>query len=280
MRDSKIAWTHHTFNPWRGCTKVSAGCANCYAEKLSHRNPAVLGEWGPDGKRVPAAESYWKQPLRWHRSALERGVRERVFCASLADVFEERADLAPLRRRLGDLILATRGLDWLLLTKRPGAWMAAVREMFPEQMLFPPNVWVGASVETQGAADARIPDLLRVPVPIRFVSYEPALGPVDFGPYVLFEKRAWRPLNWVIFGGESGASDTARTCALWWALQAEETCRLAGVPFFMKQYGRNPYLGFGQPVALKAPKGDDPAEWPVSFVQQFPFVSSDGEEKG
>lgn len=83
-----IEWTHHTFNPWRGCTKVSAGCANCYAETMSGRNPGTLGVWGPNGTRVVAADSYWKQPVKWDREAAAAGERRRVFCASLADVFE------------------------------------------------------------------------------------------------------------------------------------------------------------------------------------------------
>src|SRR3954469_785782 len=85
--NSKIEWTHHTFNPWRGCTKVSAGCANCYAETQSGRNPRVLGVWGPKGTRVVAAEAYWREPLKWDAQAKAAGERRRVFCASLADVF-------------------------------------------------------------------------------------------------------------------------------------------------------------------------------------------------
>ena len=87
--NTKIEWTHHTFNPWRGCTKVSPGCANCYAEAGSKRNPAVLGEWGPHGKRVLAAGHYWRLPLKWDQEARIAGERRRVFCASLADVFED-----------------------------------------------------------------------------------------------------------------------------------------------------------------------------------------------
>ena len=80
----------YSFNPWRGCTKVSAGCTHCYAETLSKRNPAVLGIWGKSGTRSIAAESYWKQPIKWNRDAAMAGERRRVFCASLADVFEGR----------------------------------------------------------------------------------------------------------------------------------------------------------------------------------------------
>jgi len=139
--NSKIEWTHHTFNPWRGCTKVSAGCANCYAETMSGRNPKTLGIWGPQGTRVVAAESYWREPIKWDREAKSAGERRRVFCASLADVFEDwdgpmvdaKGDVvtkfpstqnAPItmndvRARLFDVIDATPNLDWLLLTKRP-----------------------------------------------------------------------------------------------------------------------------------------------------------------
>ena len=153
--DSKIQWTTHTMNPWRGCTKVSAGCANCYAETMSGRNPKVLGVWGKDGTRVVASEAQWRLPLKWDKAAALAGERHRVFCASLADVFEDwqapmaAADGAALhvcavcgqwrtmekmccgptahmpltmdnvRQRLFDLIAATPHLDWLLLTKRP-----------------------------------------------------------------------------------------------------------------------------------------------------------------
>lgn len=125
--ETGIEWADATFNPWRGCTKVSAGCKNCYAETLSKRNPGVLGVWGPRGRRVIAAESYWQLPLRWNREAEEAGKRRRVFCASLADVFEgaesmreeDRPVVAEARMKLFAIIAATPHLDWLLLTKRP-----------------------------------------------------------------------------------------------------------------------------------------------------------------
>jgi protein gp37 len=156
--NSKIEWTTHTFNPWRGCTKVSPGCAHCYAETLSHRNPGTLGVWGPNGTRVVASEATWREPVRWNAAAAKAGERHRVFCASLADLFEgwpgqmtdsagsplwtgplfepggkehahwwragERGDSRPLDQchvlfRLLDLIRRTPSLDWLLLTKRP-----------------------------------------------------------------------------------------------------------------------------------------------------------------
>src|SRR5262249_10541241 len=118
MENTRIAWTHHTLNPWRGCTKVSPGCTHCYAAELAKRNPAVLGRWGPGGPRVIASEAQWRNPLKWDRKAKAAGKRPRVFCASLADIFEARPELESPRARLFDLIAATPNLDWLLLTKR------------------------------------------------------------------------------------------------------------------------------------------------------------------
>lgn len=161
--NSKIEWTDHTFNPWIGCTKVAAGCANCYAEQFAKRYGKA--EWGMNGTRVKTSESYWRQPLKWNREAAKAGKRARVFCASLADVFENwsnivrgskggylhhadswgiqhgskfvehdtiaigqsRVTLADLRRDLFALIDATPNLDWLLLTKRP----ENIRRMWP-----------------------------------------------------------------------------------------------------------------------------------------------------
>lgn len=155
--NTKIEWAHHSWNPWRGCTKVSAGCANCYAEKLSHRNPGVLGIWGDNGTRVIASESAWKEPLKWDQAAKAAGERHRVFCASLADVFEDwrgpivdakgerlfsyvdvnasaidgsiGATLNNARAKLFRLIRQTPNLDWLLLTKRPENITSIVRRV-------------------------------------------------------------------------------------------------------------------------------------------------------
>lgn len=208
--NSKIEWTHATFNAWRGCDKVSPGCDHCYAETLSGRNPAVLGIWGKDGTRPVAAESYWRQPEKWNRQAEAAGERRRVFCLSLGDVFENRPDLRAPRLRLFDLIRRTPHLDWLLLTKRPknikplihGAWEwgrttypadptphisretwedGGLGDWFTEWMSGAPphNVWLGTSVEDQVRARERVPALLSVPAAVRFLSMEPLLGPVD-----------------------------------------------------------------------------------------------------
>jgi protein gp37 len=217
-----IAWTDHTFNPWRGCTKVSPGCANCYAEIMSRRSPAVLGEWGPSGTRAVAAESGWRKPLRWDRKAAAAGTRRRVFCASLADVFEDRPELAAPRRRLFDLVRRTPHLDWLLLTKRPEKVAPCLPDGWGAGW---PNVWLGVSVEN--ADYVYRADVLRtVPAVVRFVSYEPALGP-------LADALDLGGLDWVIYGGESGPRHRAEDKQ--WARDLHDKCRSAGVAFFHKQ---------------------------------------------
>ena len=213
--NTKIEWAHHTFNPWRGCTKVSEGCANCYADSLSKRNPKLMGVWGPYGTRVVASDEMWSEPYKWDRIAKESGVRARVFCASLADVFEEwegevhdhhgkpitdsgsiggihvgfNMKLNDIRRHLFNLIDSTQNLDWLLVTKRPenirlmwpeGPWSCGTKK---EGDQYRTNVWLLTSVENQEQSDKRIPDLLKCRdlAPILGLSCEPLLGPVDLG---------------------------------------------------------------------------------------------------
>lgn len=260
--NSAIEWTDHTFNAWRGCTKVSEGCANCYAETMSKRNPLVLGVWGPSGKRPIAAESYWSQLAKWEHDALADGVRRRVFCASLSDVFEgpetvhdhgEYANIKAGRARLFGEIEIRRGLDFLLLTKRP----RHVMEMVPDSWRdgFPPNVWLGTSVENQDAADRRIPHLVKCPAAVRFLSIEPMIGPVDLtrflvaagyrqvcerypsvGPVPAHLQYHGPPSpDWVIVGGESGPN--ARPIHPAWARSVRDQCKAAGVPFLFKQWG-------------------------------------------
>jgi protein gp37 len=207
---SKIEWTDHTFNPWRGCTKVSPGCANCYAEKMSHRNPKLLGVWGPGKPRVRASAKMWAQPMKWNNDScegVEEGIlldkdirRHRVFCASLADWLDDEVPIEWLADLL-DLIRKTADLDWLLLTKRPGNWrprLKAVRDFALHAERYQPelhswvhawldrhdvppphNIWIGTSVEDQARGDERVPLLLEIPARIRFLSCEPLLGPVD-----------------------------------------------------------------------------------------------------
>lgn len=206
-----IQWTDHTHNPWSGCTKISAGCANCYAANLppAMRRHAI---WGDGGQRVRASDAYLRQPFAWDQKAEKDGVRRRVFCASVADVFEARPELDRWRDHLMATIALTPSLDWQLLTKRPEYAVAylsnpdlyervltaanQIRQDIPRLNRIPisdpthglaawwPNLWIGTSVENQEAADTRIPHLLKIPAAVRFLSMEPLLGPVDVSQWL------------------------------------------------------------------------------------------------
>lgn len=242
-KNSSIEWTDHTFNPWWGCTKVSAGCDHCYADTLSTRYGYNV--WGHDAPRRFFGDAHWSEPLKWNRDGVKEDVRRRVFCGSMCDWAEGRPDQAEARVRLFALIEATPGLDWLLLTKRPGA----IRHLVPASWLetAPANVWYGTSTENQEQADKRIPELLKVPAVVRFLSCEPLLGPVDLSPWMVregqYEKAEWmlahygrsQPLDWVITGGESG--NGARPCNPDWVRSLRDQCNAGGVAYFHKQWG-------------------------------------------
>jgi protein gp37 len=256
-----ISWTHHTFNPWWGCVKVSPACTNCYAERDSKRYGFKV--WGQDAERRFFGDDHWKEPRRWNEHAKRLGERRRVFCASMADVFEVPTNLELLRRmdaermRLWRTIEETPWLDWLLLTKRPEQILNRTPRWWHNG--FPPNVWPGITAETQNWLEARIEALLGLTSPtVRFLSYEPALGPlnlrrvrmngdirevyvdaltgqqtgVGIDPMQLPGKPA---INWVIGGGESG--HRARPSHPDWYRSARDQCAAAGVPFHFKQWG-------------------------------------------
>ncbi|MDH4172128.1 MAG: phage Gp37/Gp68 family protein [Betaproteobacteria bacterium] len=262
-----IAWTDSTFNPWWGCMEVSPGCDNCYARELAKR----FGYgWGQGAPRRYFGDKHWNEPLRWNKAAGATGKRHLVFCASMADVFDNEVEQTQ-RDRLWALIRATPNLTWLLLTKRIGN----VAKMHPGGDY--PNVWLGASVVNQEEADRDIPKLLATPAAVRFVSYEPALGPVDWskikcvGADSKFNKYALDQLDWIIVGGESSQGGVvARPFNLAWARSTIEQCKRGRVPVFVKQLGSSPC----NPAMLKHFKdrhGADPAEWPEDLrVQDFP----------
>lgn len=399
-QETKIEWCHATFNCWRGCTRISDGCKFCYAETLSHRNPAVLGSWGPNGTRVVAAESAWREPLKWDRRAEEAVYdytlkerqagkhlesRPRVFCASLADIFEDWSGpmvdswgyrlwvaangqwiagiqfdigapsefnrppnpecrpltMADVRARLFRLIDATPFLDWLLVTKRPEnlgrmwpanpnvaideegipyhvhvegrdcegmegdcCWGSGWLPKQPHPLPSPawrPNVWLGVSCEDQARADERIPELLKVPAAVRFLSVEPLLGSINLRGHILgsaagnpaqcecghghgftrcpntgsvsstcympgcdcpgFRRRRGDGIHWVIVGSESGPH--ARPMDEDWVRSIRDQCQAAGVPFFYKQKLVN-----GKKVGLPELDGRPWAEFPeISQIQ-------------
>lgn len=291
-KDTGISWCDHTFNPWWGCTKVSAGCANCYAETTATRWGHKV--WGENTARRFFGDKHWAEPIAWNAAAKRDGVRRRVFCGSMCDVFEARADLTLPRFKLWNLIASTPSLNWLLLTKRPenAHWSKFLPWSRGKEW---ENVWIGTTCENQEMADLRIPQLLSIPAKIRFLSCEPLLGPIDIthtndgrfvtqlnGHYLIDchadPKSAvtHATLDWVIVGGESGSK--ARTYDMGWAAAIIRQCKDAGVAVFHKQVGSNAVFGCGDdlggyPFNGEHRSGADPAEWPEDLrVQEFPNV--------
>jgi protein gp37 len=225
MEYSNIEWTTHTFNPWIGCQHVSPGCDHCYAETMMDTRYHRV-DWGPHGKRKRTTDRYWKQPLRWAGDARQGAQRPRVFCASLADVWDNQVP-AEWRSDLFKVINSTPELDWLLLTKRPEnirKMLSFAIEGLPEWPWA--NVWLGTTCEDQEHYDHRWPILRQIPAAIHFISYEPALGPLTLAtsPYLA---------DWIICGGESGKD--ARMMDPVWAGNLLDECRELRVAFFMKQ---------------------------------------------
>ena len=227
-KNSHIEWTHHTFNPWWGCIKVSAACDNCYAELWAKRMGHQL--WGKHSARRFFGAAHWREPIVWNDDARTSGRRERVFCASMADVFERRADLNAERLKLWTLIENTPNLDWLLLTKRP----QNIEKIAPWRSEWPANVWVGTTVENQTLADKRLPFLLRVPAAVRFLSCEPLLGPLDLRHW--FKRNDLNRIDWIIAGGESGPG--CRPMHPDWVRSLLNQCLSFDVPFHFKQWGQ------------------------------------------
>lgn len=270
--NSKIEWCDHTFNPWEGCQKVGPGCDHCYAETRNARfSGGTAVNWGPGAPRRRTSTANWRKPLAWNAAHNEffatHGRRQRVFCASLADVFDSAVS-AEWRADLFELIERTKDLDWLLLTKRIGnveRMVAAATDLIDYdegwqsmwgQGEWPDNVWLGATIVNQEEAARDIPKLLAIPARVRFLSMEPLLGPVDLGKWTFqccgqFDTGAeymgqqervccGKPepsgeLDWVIVGGESGPG--ARPMHPGWARSLCEQCLRAGVPFLFKQWG-------------------------------------------
>lgn len=256
----KIEWADHSWNPWWGCVKVSEGCRNCYAETFAKRVGQPV--WGPAATtpRRFFADKHWAEPLRWNAAAENAGTRPTVFCASMADVFEDHPDVDEHRQRLWDVIAETPRLTWQLLTKRPENIMGMV-PMDWTAGHWPENVWMGTSTEDQRTADERIPHLLAVPAVVRWLSCEPLLGPInlsavrpnDFQRYDVRRGAVygWNDssvqhghprIDWVVTGGESGPRH--RPMDLEWARSLRNQCVAAGVSFFFKQHGgRTPKAG-------------------------------------
>lgn len=254
---------------------VSPGCANCYAAAMDQRFHKGR-HWGAGAPRPRTSDPHWALPLRWDRQAAKTGERRRVFPSAI-DWLEPNVPIEHLGEFL-ELIISTPHLTWLLLTKRPEQWSPRIEETarylgykskkergfnFYDNCCYewvagkpPLNVWIGVSVEDQRRADERIPELLKIPARVRFLSCEPLLGPVDLTEVATGPEGA--TVHWVIVGGESGLE--ARPMHLQWARQLRDQSGEAGVPFFMKQMGgkRKPF----------APIPDD------LMIREFPEVGA------
>jgi protein gp37 len=237
-KETGISWTNHTFNPWHGCFKVSPGCDNCYAERTDKR--FGVPHWGKEAPRKFMSDHYWAQPLKWDREAAAAGKRARVFCASMADVFEDREDLIPHRLRLWQLIRDTPNLDWLLLTKRPenfamflpwGAFPTNARDLLPY-----PNVWLGVTAEDSERAALRIPVLRDTRAAVRFVSCEPIIECITAGIWdvTLGPNERLGFVHWLIIGDESGHN--VRPAQPEWIRIAREAAQRHSIAFHFKQW--------------------------------------------
>lgn len=229
-----IEWTDATWNPVRGCSRVSEGCRNCYAERVASRfsgpglpyeGLAANGKWTGKTRMV---ESAMEQPLRWKRP-------RRIFVNSMSDLFHETIPLSDIERVFRVMSQAHQH-TFQILTKRPERMLWAVLTIYKRQGMTTPlsNVWLGVSVENQAAADERIPLLLQTPAAVHFLSCEPLLGTV-FVPAWLHKVADLPRVDWVIAGGESGHG--ARPMHPGWVRSLRDQCAAAGVPYFLKQWG-------------------------------------------
>jgi protein gp37 len=261
---TEISWCEHTFNPWIGCTKVSPACDGCYAEAMMDLRYGKV-KWG--GERVRTAPANWKQPIKWNKRAGIAGTRPRVFCASLADVFDNQ--VPPVwREDLFELIRITPNLTWLLLTKRPQNIVKMVHGSALRYL--PYNAAIGTTCEDQERADRNLTELLRAAAEtgpaFTFGSFEPLLRPIDISVYL----RTVPSLDWVIAGGETDqGKHKARPSHPDWIRSLRDQCAAVGTPFHFKRWGEwapcahdgeearsNPRSGFCHPEGKAA-------KWPT-----------------
>ena len=265
--------------PWWGCTRVSEGCQNCYAERFAQRTGREL--WGGPAPRQ-VMKSIWQDIRQWALAAARAGVRRRVFLGSMMDIAEDRPDLVEPRKRFCGLIEELEDLDFLLLTKRPENYL---RLMPWGKSRWPANAWALASAENQARLEQRVGHLLNVDAAVRGLSCEPLLGPLALHDHWVEDEFGAKLLHWVIVGGESGSQ--ARACHVEWVRGVVQQCRAAGVPVFVKQLGAHALCNdadrerhpdgtlFTEGVQrntwhmkLQDRKGGNPAEWPEYFASR------------
>lgn len=242
MKDSKIGWTDHTWNPWMGCNKVSEACKHCYIG-------GVIRRMGREPFAGPMrTTTVWKEPAKWNREARDKGVRSRVFTCSLSDYFHEDADA--WRDEAWDVIKSCENLDWLILTKRPENILDRLPADWDGGY---PNAWLGVTIESQQCMD-RLDLLSAASAAIRFVSAEPLLGPIEFG-------RRIKNVDWIITGCEQAAKEKRRVMDPDWVRGIRDQCDAAGIPLFHKQYYQGTQLCYDGRV-----DGVVRQEWPTTAV--------------
>lgn len=282
--NTKIEWATHTFNPWTGCTRISAACDYCYAEIWAKRSGLV--KWGHKEPRRRTTEANWKKPLKWDAAARDAGRIDSVFCASLADWADTEAPDEWRDDLFTNLIAKTPNLEWLLLSKRQNPAFQYLVQL-PTLL---ENVRVGFTVENEEMARMRIPYLQRLASKgwKTFVSYGPALGPINWGLYLDPNGPFANAVQWIVAEGESGHN--ARPTHPDWIRSCRDACKKVGAPFLWKQWGE--YLPVGQtlpgygkihgatavrPARMKLHYGGTPAQAPKhAFAERgVAFTSTD-----
>lgn len=240
---SRIEWTDATWNPVTGCTKISAGCKHCYAERMSHRLKAMGVEQYRNGFKLTLQPETLELPLRWRRP-------RRVFVNSMSDLFHRDVPVDYIKR-VFDVMQKCPQHSFQVLTKRP-----EIATRISSELPWPPNVWLGTSIEN-ALVMHRVESVRKVPAAVRFLSIEPLLGPMPRIPL--------NGIDWVIVGGESGPQ--SRPIKPEWVRQIREQCLAHAIPFFFKQWGgvnkkRTGRLLDGQtwdqmPAAVRSTSGEE-----------------------
>lgn len=272
--DSKISWTHHTFNAWLGCAKVGKDCENCYAETLMDKRFHRVA-WGPEGTRKRTSMANWRKPVRWDKVAKENGVKFMVFGNSLNDILEDREELVQWRADYVELIESTPNLIWMLLTKRPENW-----ELLPSKWYAfpPPNVWFGLSVADRQTYFDRTGSFMDYfdQFAVKFLSVEPQLGPLYLSNDGHDRIGFW---DWIIGGGESDQAEPGRFYDLGWGRIMMQRCQKYGIPYFHKQMGsawaRTHIIWRTTTPADRGDRaGSKPSYWPYDLVvRQVPVFT-------
>lgn len=252
--NSKIGWTHHTWNPWLGCNKVTIECDNCYIGP-------IIARMGKEPFGGPfAAKTTWGKPYRWNRLALAAGERHRVFTCSMSDFFHVKAD--GLRQRAWDIIRDCKQLDWLILTKRSKNVLSRLPKDWGDGW---DHVWLGCTVG-HSQSYYRLDDFKNIPAKVKFISSEPLFEELDLTP--------WLPdFDWVITGCEQVGKDDRRCMDLDWVRSIDRQAQAAGIPHYFKQYYRRNSAGeeYGVPETDGILDGVKVQNFPATPVTMYTY---------